>query len=209
MDLKELRLKNLEITKKQLRESVKEDVLIIQSIHLIDELLIIINKLKTVLRERFCLEFGSTRDISDIVLEVERFKFKNKEEEGRINEIFKRIKDLEGLMSGEEEYLGLLLNRCCSNLYEICNDVYISGKLIELAGSLANLARMTSSKIQVLGAEKALFRHLKTGARPPKFGVIFAHKNVSEGKEKGKCARQLAAKISIAVKKDYYGRHGM
>lgn len=206
MDLKELRLKNLKLTKKQLEESVKDDVLIIQSVHLIDELLIIINKLKTVLRERFCLEFGSTKDVSDVVFEIEKFKFKNKEEEERINEIVKRVKDLELLMKEEEEYLAKLLTRCCNNLYELCGDVYISGKLIEIAGGLANLAKMTSSKIQVLGAEKALFRHLKTGARPPKFGVIFAHKKVSESNERGKSARQLASKIAIAVKKDYYGK---
>ena len=80
----------------------------------------------------------------------------------------------------------------------------IGARLIEKAGSLKRLAELPSSTIQILGAEKALFRHLQSNARPPKFGVIFAHENISSSKAKGKAARQLAAKISMASKKDYF-----
>ncbi len=51
----------------------------------------------------------------------------------------------------------------------------LGARLIALAGSLQNFAMRPASTIQVLGAEKALFRSLKTGARPPKHGLIFQH----------------------------------
>ncbi len=67
--------------------------------------------------------------------------------------------------------------------------------------SLERLARMPASTIQMIGAEKALFRHIKTGALPPKHGYIYGHPDVENGKD----ARQLANKIMIAVRKDYFG----
>ena len=65
---------------------------------------------------------------------------------------------------------------------------------------------MPASTIQILGAEKALFRHMKTGAKPPRHGVIVAHPLISRAPDKmhGKIARTLADKISIAAKVDYF-----
>jgi len=65
---------------------------------------------------------------------------------------------------------------------------------------------MPSSTIQMLGAEKALFRHLRTGAKPPKHGIILQHPLVASAKKanRGKYSRSLADKISIAVKADYF-----
>jgi len=65
---------------------------------------------------------------------------------------------------------------------------------------------MPASTIQVLGAEKALFKHLKNkkGIAPPKHGVIFQYPAISQSPKKvrGKIARALAAKLSIAAKAD-------
>ena len=65
---------------------------------------------------------------------------------------------------------------------------------------------MPSSKIQLLGAETALFRHIKTGARPPKHGLILQHTFVSSAKrqDRGKRARVFADKIAMAIKADYF-----
>jgi len=67
---------------------------------------------------------------------------------------------------------------------------------------------MPASTIQILGAEKALFRHLKANkkSKPPKFGILIRHMLISSvGREDyGKVARALADKISIAVKVDYF-----
>jgi len=71
---------------------------------------------------------------------------------------------------------------------------------------LANLARMPASTIQVLGAEKALFRSLKTGTRPPKHGIIFQNTLIHEAKrwQRGKMARAIAGKLAIAARSDAY-----
>lgn len=83
----------------------------------------------------------------------------------------------------------------------------LGARLISIAGSLMNLAKRPASTIQVLGAEKALFRSLKTGARPPKHGLIFQHNILHDAKrwQRGKIARALAGKIAIAVRIDAFG----
>ncbi len=82
----------------------------------------------------------------------------------------------------------------------------IGARLIAKAGGLAKLARLPSSTIQVLGAEKALFRALKSGGRPPKHGILFQHDDVHSSPlwQRGKIARSLANKIAIAARVDYY-----
>lgn len=83
---------------------------------------------------------------------------------------------------------------------------FIGARLIALAGGLEKLAKMPSSTIQVLGAEKALFRSLKTGARPPKHGIIFQHPEVHKAPkwQRGKIARVLASKLAIASRIDSF-----
>lgn len=82
----------------------------------------------------------------------------------------------------------------------------IAARLIAKAGSLSKLAQMPSSTIQIIGAEKALFRALKTGARPPKHGLLFQHPSVHAAPkwQRGKIARALSSKIAIAVRIDVY-----
>ena len=66
---------------------------------------------------------------------------------------------------------------------------------------------MPSSTIQIIGAEKALFKHIKTGKKGPKHGLIFQSPYISSEKKdiRGKIARALAAKISMAAKEDFFG----
>lgn len=105
------------------------------------------------------------------------------------------------------KYIEKLMKSLLPNFTEIAQPL-IGAKLLSKAGSVKRLALMPSSTVQILGAEKALFRHLKKKAKPPKYGVIFAHPLLREvGKEKrGKIARSLAGKLSIAVKEDYFGK---
>jgi len=82
----------------------------------------------------------------------------------------------------------------------------IGARLIALAGGMQLLAMFPASTIQLLGAEKALFRFKKEGGRPPKHGVIFQHPliNRAQKTERGRIARLLANKISIAIKADVF-----
>lgn len=86
----------------------------------------------------------------------------------------------------------------------------IGARLIARAGGLERVARLPASTIQVLGAEKALFRALRTGGKPPKHGILFQHKEVHSAPrwQRGKIARSLAAKIAIAARIDAYGGGG-
>lgn len=82
----------------------------------------------------------------------------------------------------------------------------IGARLISHAGSLERLAFLPASTIQILGAEKALFRFKKEGGKPPKHGVIFQHPLINRSvlKDRGKISRMLANKISIATKADFF-----
>ncbi len=106
-----------------------------------------------------------------------------------------------------ENYIRSLMSLEAPNLTAIAGPI-LGSKLLALAGGLEKLARMPASTIQVLGAEKALFRFLKTGRGAPKHGLIFQHPYVhtSPKWQRGKIARVLAAKISIAARIDYFSR---
>ncbi|RLE81378.1 MAG: C/D box methylation guide ribonucleoprotein complex aNOP56 subunit, partial [Thermoprotei archaeon] len=82
----------------------------------------------------------------------------------------------------------------------------LGARLISLAGGLSKLATLPASTIQVLGAEKALFRALRTGTRPPKHGVIFQYPAIHRSPrwQRGKIARALAAKLAIAARIDAF-----
>jgi len=84
----------------------------------------------------------------------------------------------------------------------------LGARLLNATGSLKRLALLPSSTIQIIGAEKALFKHLKTGSKPPKHGLIFHNPMVrkTSKKNRGKMARALANKLSIAAREDYFGK---
>jgi len=113
-----------------------------------------------------------------------------------------RIADMKERMA---EYIRNLMSTEAPNLSAVAGPV-LGSRLISLAGGLEKLARMPASTIQVLGAEKALFRFLRTGRGAPKHGVIFQHPYVHTAPrwQRGKIARALATKISIAAKIDYF-----
>lgn len=100
-----------------------------------------------------------------------------------------------------------VMKQIAPNLTQILGAT-IGARLIAKAGGLEKLAVLPSSTIQILGAEKAIFRAIKTGARPPKHGIIFQHTLIHDAKkwQRGRIARALAAKIAIAARVDLYRR---
>ncbi|MEK0376851.1 MAG: ribonucleotide-diphosphate reductase subunit beta, partial [Nitrosopumilus sp.] len=83
----------------------------------------------------------------------------------------------------------------------------VGARILGRAGSLKRVAMLPASTIQVLGAEKALFRSLKTGSQPPKHGLLFQHAMVHSAPrwQRGKIARAVAAKAVIAARVDVFG----
>jgi nucleolar protein 56 len=105
-----------------------------------------------------------------------------------------------------EAYVQVRMNEVARNTAHVAGPL-IGARLISLAGGLERLARLPSSTIQLLGAEKAMFKHLKDKAKPPKHGVLFQHPHVHRSPywQRGKIARTMASKISIAAKVDQHG----
>ena len=107
------------------------------------------------------------------------------------------------------DYIAQVMKEVAPNITALVGPL-LGARLISLAGSLEELAYMPASTIQVLGAEKALFRALRTGGKPPKHGVIFQYPDIHRSPrwQRGKIARALAAKLAIAAKVDYFtGRY--
>ena len=104
-----------------------------------------------------------------------------------------------------ETYIDSKMEAIAPNLRDLLGAT-LGAKLIAHIGSIKRLATYPASVIQIMGAEKAIFRHLKTGERPPKHGLIFQHPTVRGAKwwNRGKIARNLALKITLAVRKDVF-----
>jgi RNA processing factor Prp31 len=81
---------------------------------------------------------------------------------------------------------------------------FILGKLVSFFGGINNLYRKPAGTIQLIGAEKAFFRHKAISSYGPKYGFIFKSKSIQASKEKGKAARQLANQLSQKIKIDYF-----
>ncbi|RYP42106.1 hypothetical protein DL767_000471 [Monosporascus sp. MG133] len=101
------------------------------------------------------------------------------------------------------QYLSSRMKAIAPNLTEILGEL-VGARLIAHAGSLLKLAKSPGSTIQILGAEKALFRALKTKHDTPKYGLIYHSSLVGQatGKNKGKIARTLSAKAALCLRVD-------
>jgi len=216
--LQELYSKNLSQTKEDLKKSVNEDQLIVQAIANITELDKVCNLLSKRLREwhgwyapELSREVEDHQEFARLIVAGEK---KSKESFGAdlkkedLQEMIflaEEIGHLFALRKKHEEYLKTVMQNYCPNLLEL-SGVTIAAHLLEMAKGLKHLALLPASTIQILGAEKALFRHLKTGSRSPKYGILFQHQLVQKvpAKERGKVARALADKLSLCARADYF-----
>jgi len=123
-----------------------------------------------------------------------------------VKSLAKQILELHELRKKIENHVETQMNKIAPNISAILGPS-VGARILARAGSLKRLASMPASTIQVLGAEKALFRSLKTGAQPPKHGLLFQHALVhaSPRWQRGKIARAIAAKAAIAARVDVYG----
>ena len=212
------------------KESASEDKHLIQAINSIDEIDESISKLIERIREWYALYFPEM----DVIKNNETYiklisQNKTKEDilkakpeafpqdiidlEDDINPIdleimnnyAKSIHELQQSRKNIEEYIDNKMKDIAPNLRLLVGST-LGAKLISHAGGIKRLAMYPSSTVQIMGAEKALFRHLKSGDRPPKYGLIYQHPQVRSAKwwNRGKIARMLAGKISLAVRRDVF-----
>jgi nucleolar protein 56 len=123
-----------------------------------------------------------------------------------VQTLAKQILELFDLRKNLEEHVQTEMKKIAPNLSVILGPA-VGARILAHAGSLKNLAVMPASTIQVLGAEKALFRSIKTGAAPPKHGLLFQHALVHAAPrwQRGKIARAVAGKAAIGARVDFHG----
>ena len=213
------RERNIFLTKAAVHNSVSVDVLIIQAIHHIGDIDKVSNVLAKRLREWY--EWYNP-ELSRRLVDHAQFvnailEGKSKKEPDTmgadlgkadlepIRRLAEELSHLFALRAAQEIYLENLMRKNCPNLLTLTGTT-LGAKLLAQAGSLKRMVMLPASTIQLLGAEKALFRHIKSGARSPKYGFLHEHPYVGTCKKEfqGKAARILADKISIAAKVDYF-----
>jgi nucleolar protein 56 len=221
----------IELSSSKVKEtSERLDLHIIQSINALDELDKIINTIGARMREWYGLHFpeldnliqsltayaeiisrsGVRANLTEEILENAGIQNRKSE---IIMEAAKRSKGEQVISQSElrrilSEHIEMSMDNVAPNVKELLTAT-VGARIIAKAGGLNKLAFMPSSTIQVLGAEKALFRSLKTGARPPKHGLLFQHPLIHSSPrwQRGKIARAVASKVAIAARIDLY-RHG-
>lgn len=222
---------NILQAKKDIKSAIGRDQLIMQANNSIEELDKSINIIMERLREWYGLhfpemnrivtdhmkyaktveQFGGRSSIKDP--ELSHFKESSmgadftKEDIKAVQELASQAVSLFKIRDKTAEYMEALLKEVAPNVNEVAGSS-LTAKLISSAGGLEKLARMPSSTIQLLGAEKALFRHLHGRGKSPKHGVIINHQYLKNApiKMRGKIARLVASKISIAAKMDFYSK---
>uniref|UniRef100_A0A6P7H5V3 Nucleolar protein 58 n=1 Tax=Diabrotica virgifera virgifera TaxID=50390 RepID=A0A6P7H5V3_DIAVI len=165
-------------------------------------------------------ENTATSDLSDILPEEVEEKVKeaaeismgteiSEEDIFNIQNLCDQILDLSNYRAQLYDYLKARMMAIAPNLTVLVGEL-VGARLISHAGSLINLAKHPASTVQILGAEKALFRALKTKKDTPKYGLIYHTQLVGQSstKNKGKMSRMLAAKASLATRVDALGEDG-
>jgi len=194
---------------KILFREIPEDRYVIQAVNAIDEL----NKVMNTMTERFIEwylyhfpEEKKGKDFMEIIAEYGGEGKTNPETEP-LKVVASSILALQKTKNRLEKYVEKSMKKIAPNLSSFAGPM-IGAKLISLAGGLGRLSVMPSSTIQLLGAEKALFRHLKGGSKSPKHGILLQHPIVHQAdyKHRGRIARVFANNIAIAVKADCYSK---
>ncbi|WP_405298299.1 NOP5/NOP56 family protein [Methanobrevibacter sp.] len=212
------------------KESASEDNHLIQAINSIDEIDESISKLIERIREWYALYFPEMDVIKNnetYIKLISQNKTKEKIVEAKpdafpadiidleedinpkdieiMNNYANSIYEMQQTRKNIEEYVDFKMQEIAPNL-RLLVGASLGAKLISHAGGLKRLAMYPSSTVQIMGAEKALFRHLKSGDRPPKYGLIYQHPQVRGAKwwNRGKIARMLAGMISHAVRRDVF-----
>ena len=196
------------------KSSQEEDKLLIQAINSVDDIDESISKLVERIRDWYTIYFPEMDTISnnetyikliaesenrEDILENFNEHFTEEIEESTgadieeddllmLKSFAESIYSLQKSRKELETYIDSKMEAIAPNLRDLLGST-LGAKLIAHIGSIKRLATYPASVIQIMGAEKAIFRHLKTGERPPKHGLIF---------------RNLALKITLAVRKDVF-----
>jgi nucleolar protein 56 len=196
----------INLAKEQLAMTQTPDRKIIAAVEAIDDLNETSNLLSERLKEWFIMNFEDTGlKGEELAHSIAQMKNDESEDLKILQGFSSSLLGLYRTRSSIEEYLKVNMPITAPNITKIAGHL-LGARLLSITGSLKDLAFMPSSTIQVIGANNALFKHLKGKVPSPKHGVIFRHPliNTSPRWQRGKIARVLAAKISLAARYDLY-----
>ena len=126
-------------------------------------------------------------------------------EKRSVMEIASLLRDIDARRREIEAYIEASAAALAPNVTALAGPI-LAARLVSLAGGVEALARLPASTVQLLGAERALFRHLREHTQPPKHGVLFQHRLVHGAPpwQRGAIARAFAGKIAIAARADAF-----
>ncbi|MEA1893991.1 MAG: hypothetical protein U9N36_02070, partial [Euryarchaeota archaeon] len=188
------------LAREEVLRSARGDEEIIHAIKMLDDLSPTLNLLSEHLFEWYSMYEEDVQPSEDAVMEI----LNGREIPHTMRTLAQNLTDLyesRGILIRYIQGETLLI---APNLTNLAGGL-LAARLISIAGGLGKLARMPASRLQILGANRAMFRHLR-GAAPPKHGVIFQHPLIhsSPRRLRGKIARRFASKLTIAARIDYY-----
>ncbi|MDW5563840.1 MAG: ribosomal biogenesis protein [Methanomassiliicoccus sp.] len=216
----------VELGKLRTREPLPADRFIVQAVRALDDTIEMINLTSERLHEWYGLHFPELADYAreeryarliaekgsreviqdalDLQLESVGSELEEKDLEvvrGFANSLIQLYEEKARL----EAYIAERMEEAAPNITSIVG-ASLGARLISIAGGLKRLSRMPAGTVQLLGAEKALFAHLRQGKRPPKHGVIFQHPTVHRAPywQRGNISRTMGGKLAIASKVDYF-----
>ncbi len=213
----------VELAKRQMRKAIRTEDHLRQAVAAVDDLQEQENMLVERIREWYGLHFPELAkmvdesDYLDLVAKHgrrERLPLDAREsvgaelgepEEREIQGMARLAQSLAAQRSDLEAYVERTIRGIAPNVSDLAGPM-VAARLVTLAGSVEDLARYPAGTVQLLGAERALFRHLKTGARPPKHGVLFQHPLIHRAPpwQRGALARAFAGRIVMAARADAY-----
>ena len=213
----------LAVSRRRMRKAVGPDDYVAQSVAAFDDLTEVSNQLLERLREWYGLHFPELAKVVDdarfldlVAEHGDRTGMPIEsggsvgadlppEERAAVMAFAGLARDLQRERRHLEAHLDARMKALAPNLAHLAGPL-IGARLIALAGGLEPLARLPASTVQLLGAERALFRHLREGTRPPKHGVLFQHPWIHRAPrwQRGALARAFAGKLAIAARADAY-----
>jgi nucleolar protein 56 len=205
------------LSRKRLRGSIGRDKLVIQASNAIEDM----KRIESLFLERFyewyslhypemknrdytrIIKYGRRENLPDFTDSVGAEM--TDEDVRAVQDFAAAINDIKHKRASLEKYVAAAVREICPNITSLIEPL-LAVRLLSMAGSLEKLSRMPASTIQLLGAEKALFRHLHNRGKSPKFGIIFIDPHIQNAPEekRGKVARILSSKLMLAARIDFY-----
>jgi len=208
------------LSKKLMSGAIGKDKLIIQASNALEEMAKISNTLLMRTTEWFSLHYPELKENNEKIAELiaehgrrenwPRFKSSlgvemDEKDESMVQKFASLASEAHSQKTLLEKYVKKSLKQIAPNFSSLVEPL-LAARVLAAAGSLEKLAKMSASSIQIIGAEKALFRHLRKKGRAPKYGMIYVSNWIQNAPEerRGKVARVLATKLMVAVRIDYF-----